>query len=295
MWGGGGLFPNGVGQLVAMPGHTSSVFFDIRSASRFIFLFRVNCGLSPGAMNTIDTIGLVDVKKSKVPNVRVSNKGSIGTRIVYDADQPTEEELATLRRIPGKIPLIAFSVAFVELCERFSFYGTTVVCKLMISHSNSSYLMVFSCKFHPEASSTWIHDRCWILQTIRCFGHGPASFNWLDFIVSGSRKMRWDSTDVLSNAFWSYIMPLLGAYMAEKYWGRFKTIQVAIAFALVGHVILIISALPPVIVHPNAATGIFAVGIIIMGVGVGGFKANISVLIAEQCRRPLVPYPGKHH
>jgi POT family proton-dependent oligopeptide transporter len=79
-------------------------------------------------------------------------------------------------------------------------------------------------------------------------------------------------------------MPLLGAYMAEKYWGRFKTIQIAIAFALVGHAFLIISAIPQVIVHPNAAIAVFAVGIVIMGMGVGGFKSNISVLIAEQCR-----------
>ncbi len=71
--------------------------------------------------------------------------------------------------------------------------------------------------------------------------------------------------------------------MADTYWGRFKTIQVSIAIALVGHVILIVSALPPVIVNPNGAIAAFAIGIVIMGIGVGGFKSNISPLIAEQC------------
>ena len=47
------------------------------------------------AMNTIDTTGLANVEKPKVPNLRVSNEGSIGTRVVYDADQPTEEELGS--------------------------------------------------------------------------------------------------------------------------------------------------------------------------------------------------------
>lgn len=84
------------------------------------------------------------------------------------------------------------------------------------------------------------------------------------------------------NAFWAYIMPLVGAYMADQYWGRFKTIQVSIAIALVGHVVLIISAIPPVIGHPQGAIACFAIGIVIMGVGVGGFKSNISPLIAEQ-------------
>ena len=42
--------------------------------------------------------------------------------------QPTEEEMATLRRVSDHIPWATLSVAFVELCERFSYYGTTAVC-----------------------------------------------------------------------------------------------------------------------------------------------------------------------
>jgi POT family proton-dependent oligopeptide transporter len=41
---------------------------------------------------------------------------------------PTFEDLKTLRRVPAKIPLTLFSIAFIELCERFSYYGTTIVC-----------------------------------------------------------------------------------------------------------------------------------------------------------------------
>jgi len=79
-------------------------------------------------------------------------------------------------------------------------------------------------------------------------------------------------------------MPLFGAFVAERYWGRFKTIQMSISVAVIGHVILVISAIPIVIVHPNIAMPCFIIGILIMGVGVGGFKANISPLIAEQCK-----------
>jgi POT family proton-dependent oligopeptide transporter len=35
-------------------------------------------------------------------------------------------------------------------------------------------------------------------------------------------------------------------------------------------------------VRPNAAIAIFSVGLVIMGIGTGGFKSNISPLIAEQ-------------
>lgn len=41
---------------------------------------------------------------------------------------PTEEEFHTLRRVSDKIPWAVYTIAFVELCERFSYYGTTVVC-----------------------------------------------------------------------------------------------------------------------------------------------------------------------
>lgn len=45
---------------------------------------------------------------------------------------------------------------------------------------------------------------------------------------------------------------------------------------------MIISAVPSVIVHPHSALACFIVALIIMGVGTGGFKANISPLVAEQ-------------
>ena len=83
-------------------------------------------------------------------------------------------------------------------------------------------------------------------------------------------------------------MPLVGAYVADQYWGRFKTIQVAIGIALIGHIILIISAIPAVIVHPSGSIACFTIGIVIMGVGVGGFKSNISPLIAEQCTETVM-------
>jgi hypothetical protein len=42
-------------------------------------------------------------------------------------NEPTAEELKTLRRVPDKIPWKVYTIAFVELSERLSFYGTTQV------------------------------------------------------------------------------------------------------------------------------------------------------------------------
>ena len=46
-----------------------------------------------------------------------------------DRPFPTEEEFATLPRVPGRIPWTAWTVAVVEFAERFSYYGTTAVCE----------------------------------------------------------------------------------------------------------------------------------------------------------------------
>lgn len=77
---------------------------------------------------------------------------------------------------------------------------------------------------------------------------------------------------------------MFGAYVADAYWGRFKTICVAVVIALLGHAILVVSALPDVIEHPHLSLIYFIFAIVIMGVGTGGFKANISPLVAEQYR-----------
>lgn len=61
-----------------------------------------------------------------------------------------------------------------------------------------------------------------------------------------------------------------------------KTIQWAIVAAIVGHIILVVSSVPAVISNPNGALGCFAVGLVILGMGTGGFKSNISPLLAEQ-------------
>ena len=84
------------------------------------------------------------------------------------------------------------------------------------------------------------------------------------------------------NQFWAYIVPLLGAYVADAYLGRFNTIQISIGIALVGHIVLVSSAAPAVLANQGGSLAAFLIGLLIMGFGTGGFKPNISPLVAEQ-------------
>ncbi|KAJ0107432.1 hypothetical protein J7T55_009397 [Diaporthe amygdali] len=167
------------------------------------------------------------------------------------SDFPTAEELNTLRRVSDKIPWSVLTIAFVELCERFSYYGTTAVFTNFIQWPL------------PEGSTTGAN-----------YGTGQAGA-----MGFGQRA----STGLTTfNAFWQYTMPLFGAYIADSYLGRYRTIFWALLVGIIGHIILIVAALPPVIKHPPGAMAAFIIGIITMGVGTGGFKPNVNPLIVEQ-------------
>ncbi|KAI9372714.1 MFS peptide transporter, putative [Aspergillus egyptiacus] len=178
-------------------------------------------------------------------------------------EYPTEDELGTLRRVSGQVRWTAYTVAFVELCERFAYYGTTAVFTNFIQQPL------------PPGSTT-----------------GAGFSGQAGALGQGQRASTGLNT---FNTFWCYFLPIIGAWIADEYWGRLKTIQVSIAFAMVGHAAIIVSALPPVIQSPKGALTLFAVGLVIFGIGVGGFKPNIAPLIAEQHRdiRPFIKVDPK--
>jgi len=167
---------------------------------------------------------------------------------------PTEEEMLTLRRVADSVPWNAYLIAFVELAERFSYYGTQVVFTNFIQQKL------------PPGSHTGAGGKD---GQSGALGMGQRAANGLNTF----------------NSFWVYVIPLFGAYIADTRWGRYKTVCWSVAIALVGHVLLIISAVPGVIENSHGSLACFIVALVIMGLGTGGFKANISPLVAEQYKK----------
>jgi POT family proton-dependent oligopeptide transporter len=66
--------------------------------------------------------GSINVDKYPVSSL----PGYASSEEEYD-DKPTEEELHTLRRVSGKLQWRVWTIAFAELCERFSYYGSAVL------------------------------------------------------------------------------------------------------------------------------------------------------------------------
>ncbi len=172
-----------------------------------------------------------------------------------ELEYPTEDERSTLRRIPEAIPIMAYWVAFCELAERFSYYGTTQVFQNFIMRPRPAYDLggYTGANTSPEGNTGALDQ--------------------------GQRTATALST---FNSFFVYLTPILGAYLADAHWGRFKTISIAVGIASAGHILMIICAIPTVLDNPQGALACFIIALIVMGLGTGFFKSNVSTLIAEQ-------------
>ncbi|KOS23175.1 putative peptide transporter ptr2 [Escovopsis weberi] len=167
-------------------------------------------------------------------------------------DKPTEEELQTLRRVSGKIKWSMWTIAFVELCERFSYYGSSVLYTNFVNRPL------------PPGSTT---------------GSAPSSDGLPGALGMGPKAAQGIS---LFNQFFAYLMPLLGAWVADARMGRFWTLHLAIGVSTIAHVVLVAASAPNVIVKKDSAFAAFIIGLIVLCVGTGFFKANVSPLLAEQ-------------
>lgn len=97
----------------------------------------------------------------------------------YDG-KPTPEELRTLPRVSGKIKWAMWTIAFVELCERFSYYGSAVLYTNFVNHPL------------PAGSTT---------------GADPSPDGNPGALGLGPKAAQGIS---LFNQFFAYLMPLLG-------------------------------------------------------------------------------------
>ncbi|KAI5289480.1 hypothetical protein KEM55_008808, partial [Ascosphaera atra] len=80
------------------------------------------------------------------------------------------------------------------------------------------------------------------------------------------------------------VTPISGAIVADQYLGKYKAIMVHCVIYMVGLLVLVCTSIPKSLSH-GAGLGGFIAAIIIIGIGTGGIKANVSPLIADQYGR----------
>lgn len=178
--------------------------------------------------------------------------GHDGESSTQDSDDstPTADDYATLPKVADKLPWGAFLVAIVEFCERFAYYG--------LSGPFQNYM---ANKYRD--------------------GNG----------LPGALGLKQSRATALSNLFqfWCYVTPILGAIIADQYLGKYLTIKYFSVLYMIGIIILFVTSLPGSIAHGGAFPGLIT-AMVVIGLGTGGIKSNVSPLIAEQVRsqKPFV-------
>ncbi|KAF2835277.1 putative MFS peptide transporter Ptr2 [Patellaria atrata CBS 101060] len=144
-----------------------------------------------------------------------SDRDSFQTK---DGDYPTEAEKKTLRHVGESLPWSAFLVAFVEFCERFTYYG--------VSGLFQNYIQ------RPFDGS---------------LGRGALGM--------GHQGATGLSTFF---QFWCYVTPIFGAIIADQYLGKYKTIVIFCGVYIVGLLILTITSIPSLLERGSGTGGFIA-------------------------------------
>ncbi|CAD6447301.1 18466f3b-73ad-4fcf-8272-7ef0a4ee24b0 [Sclerotinia trifoliorum] len=182
--------------------------------------------------------------KNEIALTANARQSSFGAETVINEEEPTDEERRTLRRIGDSLPMSAWLVAIVELCERFSYYGCVGLFQNYVQRPLDGSLG----------------------RGALGLGHRTATALTVFF------------------SMWCYFTPIFGAIVADQYLGRFKAICYFAIVYMVGLLVLVLTSLP-ISLENGAGLGGFIAAILIIGVGTGGIKSNVSPLIADQYTR----------
>lgn len=163
-----------------------------------------------------------------------------------DETEPTAEELTSLKHVSDQIPAAAWLIIACEFCERFAFLG--------LSGPFQNYIQ-FPVPGPGDGQSGALGR-----------GHRAATLLTTFF------------------QFLCYLTPIIGAILADQFWGKYKTIFLACLVYMTGLFVLVLTSTPAAI-HAGVAFPGLIIAIIILGFGTGGVKSNVSPLMAEQYTR----------
>lgn len=156
---------------------------------------------------------------------------------------PTEEEKATLRKVAGKVPKVAFLICVIEFAERASWYGVVQVF--------GNYVRAPL----PAGGNGAGAPKKGTQDTAGALGKGNA--------ISNAIKQSYQML--------AYFSPILGGWLADTKTGRFNMVCIGVGIFAFSHIVLIVAGIPKVI-QSGKAFGPFAVGVYSLVFGAGKFS-----------------------
>lgn len=207
------------------------------------------------------------VAETELPNTP-SEENSVNDAVEETplGPEPTDEELATLRKVRDHFPFSAFLVAIVELAERFTYYGLTGPFQNYIQRPIKA----------TTKNGPGYH------------GDGPGGIGQNKYDITKNQSMATGLTTFFT--FWCYVTPIPMAILADMKLGKYWTICLSSGIYVIGLLVLFVTSLPQYRNENNTGLGGLIASMIIIGIGTGGIKSNVSTLIAEQytVTRPYV-------
>lgn len=169
--------------------------------------------------------------------------------------KPTPEELQTLRRVPGKLPTVAYLLCAVEFCERASYYGCAQI---------------------------WTN---YINRPLPKGGNGYGAVAAGSQATQGALGLGEQIANATSQSFSliAYCLPLLVGYLADSRFGRYPMIFWGIILCGIGHVLIVAGGAKSLIDNDTAKIPFF-IGVYILAVGAAMFKPNVTPLLLDQMK-----------
>lgn len=169
--------------------------------------------------------------------------------------KPTDQELATLRRVPGSIPWIAFALCAVEFCERASYYGCV---QIWTNYINRPL---------PEGGN----------------GYGAVSDPGSSTATQGALNLGPKIANATSQSFnmLAYCLPMVFGYLADAKTGRYPLIFWGVIVCGVGHILIVAGGAKALIDNGTAKIPFF-IGVYILSIGAAMFKPNVTPLLLDQ-------------
>ncbi|WVQ80548.1 hypothetical protein IAT38_002653 [Cryptococcus sp. DSM 104549] len=201
-------------------------------------------------------------KKESLPDVTVGAAGALD--YVTDEIEPTDEEFAILKKVPGKMPWVCVAMCAIELAERASYYGITGVVQNFIKNPL------------PKGGNG-----------AGAVAKGAAGENQ----SAGALGLGSVESSACYNAFvfLAYVFPIMGGIIADTKWGRFKTVCVGTAIGGVAHVLMVVVTIPSVI---QSGKGIapFLVFFYLLSMAAGFIKPCLATLLCDQSpvKKPVI-------
>ncbi|ODV85223.1 hypothetical protein CANARDRAFT_176179 [[Candida] arabinofermentans NRRL YB-2248] len=212
-----------------------------------------------------------DLQDTHSQSLRYSSDIELNNSLDDNLDEPTDYLLSptnsnntstidkslyeTLRVVPGKIPLIAYTICLVEFAERASYYGLT------------GCLTNFIARKLPAGSVTGaVIDSSNVNESAGALGLGLPLASFL--------------TQMLS--FLAYLSPLLGGYLADTKYGKFQSIVIGAWVGGFGHFLLFFAALPRIIEIVWLSLSLTVISIVTISMSAGFIKPALLPLLMDQ-------------